>query len=302
MGLKLEAIKLSLRTAREQQVRDIKSRCQIRGEEFIVPREGKTGIQTYLYRPENIGEVLPILVNIHGGAWVGCDALVLDTQSGKFADALSCLVVNLNYKKADVEPLPYCQEEARDVIEYFIDHAAEFGADGTRLAVMGYSAGAQISASAAQMAYDDGYALSAQVLCYPFLDFTCDGGKQAEVSDAMSAMADAGDLFFQNIAKTDPRVSPALRADLSGLAPAIIVACGKDALSVQAGQYHELLTRAGVSSTLLTYPEAYHGFLEVNYPETTDEQESRSPEQAALMCHCEEDIMAHLRKIWTAED
>lgn len=302
MSGKLEMMKLALRVARDQQVRDIKCRCQIRGKELIVPREGKAGVQTYLYHPESGGEALPILVNIHGGAWVGCDALVLDTQSGKLADALGCLVVNVNYKKADVEPLPYCQEEARDVIEYFIDHAAKFGADGTRLAVMGYSAGAQISASAAQMAYDDGYALSAQVLCYPFLDFTCGGGKQAELSDVMSTMADAEDLFFQNIAKTDPRVSPALRTDLSGLAPAILVRCGKDVLAVQAEQYHALLTQAGVPSTLLTYPEAYHGFLEVNYPETTQEQESRSPEQAELMRRCEENIMEQLRKIWTAKD
>ena len=298
MSIKLEAIKFGLRTAREKLVKDIKKRCIICGQEFSVPRSGAKSVQTYLYYPDTPVENMPILVNIHGGAWVGCDALLLDTQSGMYADALGCLVVNVNYTKADVEPLPCCQEQARDVIEYFIDHASEFGADGTRIAVIGYSAGAQISAAAAQMCYDDSYSLNAQILCYPFLDFTCDGGKQTELAASLGSMNDFGKLFFEKISKTDPRVSPALRKELSGLPRAIIVQCGKDGLGVQAKQYHDLLTAAGVPSEILFYPEAYHGFLEVNYPETTQEQESRSPEQAEMMRHCEREIIARLEEIW----
>lgn len=300
MSLEMEAVKLAVRAAREKQVMDIRERCKIQGKEYMVPREGKEAVQVYLYYPAEAKEPMPVLVNIHGGAWVGGDALVLDTQSRELADALGCLVVNLNYKKADERPMPYCQEEARDTIEYFISHGADFQADGKRIAVMGYSAGAQISASAAQMVYDDGYKLSCQILCYPFVDFTYDGGKQTELAEVMKILGEGTAMFFEKAAKDDPKLSPALRSDFSGLSPAIIVSCGRDSLAVQARQYHELLCNAGVSSTLLAYPEAQHGFLEVNYPETVSEQEAKSPEQEAIMRKCEADIMEHLQKIWNA--
>ena len=295
--LRIEALKQAVRASREKQIRDIRKRCPTQGEERLLPRDGKKSIRTYFYKPQNALERAPILVNIHGGAWVGGDALMLDTQSKLLSERLGCFVYNLNYVKADVEPMPYCQEEARDAIEYLIDHASDFGGDASRIAVIGYSAGAQIAASAAQMVFDDGYRLSCQILCYPMVDFTYDGGRQTDLTARLREMEDAGKVFFERISRTNPKVSPALRSDFKGLAPAIIVACGRDSLNVQAEQYHRLLTAAGVSSELLFYPEAIHGFLEVNYPESLP-QEAKSPEQEALMHRCEEDIATRLHAVW----
>ena len=89
----------------------------------MVPRTNDAPVMTYLHRPACGGENLPVVFNVHGGAWVGGDALLLDTQSQEMADRLGCFVVNINYIKADVKPFPYAQYEVRDTVLYFVRHA-----------------------------------------------------------------------------------------------------------------------------------------------------------------------------------
>jgi acetyl esterase len=145
-----------------------------------------------------------VVFNVHGGAWVGGDALLLDTQSQEMADRLGCLVVNINYIKADVKPFPYAQYEVRDTVLYFVRHAQEYGIDTSKLALMGYSAGGHLCACAAQMLAEDGISLSCQVLCYPFLDFTFAGEAHNEMADGMKGI---GEIFFPTLSKIDPLVS-----------------------------------------------------------------------------------------------
>lgn len=157
-----------------------------------MPRENAKPVMTYLYRPAGSGENLPVVFNVHGGAWVGGDALLLDTQSREMADRLGCLVVNINYVKADVKPFPYAQYEIRDTVRYFADHAKEYNLDAQRFAVMGYSAGGHLSACAAQLLQQDGIRLSCQVLCYPFLNLTFQGETDKEMKDTFAGLEAAG--------------------------------------------------------------------------------------------------------------
>lgn len=41
----------------------------------------------------------------------------------------------------DVQPFSYPQEEIRDTVFWFREHAGEYGIDSERFALMGYSAG-----------------------------------------------------------------------------------------------------------------------------------------------------------------
>lgn len=62
----------------------------------MVPRENAKPVMTYLYRPVGGGANLPVVFNVHGGAWVGGDALLLDTQSQEMADCLGVNEIVLN--------------------------------------------------------------------------------------------------------------------------------------------------------------------------------------------------------------
>lgn len=154
----------------------VKKKGPLIGQHFTVPRSGVKSVKTILYCPQkSILDLLPTLFNVHGGAWVGGDATTLDSQSQYIADRLGCFVVNINYTKLDVEPFPYPQQEIRDTVLYFRDHAKEYGIDITRFSLIGYSAGGHLCAGTAILLRDAGFELNSQFLCYPFLDFTSFG-------------------------------------------------------------------------------------------------------------------------------
>ena len=296
MNIKLFFMKWMVKRERRKLLKRL-SALSIKGEKFMVPRTDAAPVLTYLYRPTSGGENLPVVFNVHGGAWVGGDALLLDTQSQQMADRLGCMVVNINYVKADVKPFPYAQFEVRDTVVYFVRHAREYGIDTSRLALMGYSAGGHLCACAAQMLAKDGISLSCQVLCYPFLDFTFGDEENNKMADGMTGV---GEIFFPTLSKTDPLVSPGLLPDenMKKLAPAIIITCGPDQLQPQANRYKERLENAGVPVQLFDYPESLHGFLECNYPETEEDGGAKSPAQKIQCDAAEKDIAQVLLQIW----
>lgn len=300
MSIKLFVLKLAAKKGRKQAVRRVQNLGHVKGQNFMVPRENAKPVMTYLYRPAGGGENLPVVFNVHGGAWVGGDALLLDTQSQEMADCLGAMVVNINYVKADVKPFPYAQYEIRDTVRYFADHAEEYKIDVQRFAVMGYSAGGHLSACAVQLLQQDGIRLSCQVLCYPFLDFTFQGETNNEMKDTMAGLKGLNKVFFPNLEANDPLVSPGLIPEqrLKELPAAIIVTCGQDALKSHADRYAVRLKEAGVCVNMLDYPDSVHGFLECNYPETEDSNEAKSPAQKALCNQCEKDIAQILYEMW----
>ena len=300
MSIKLFLLKLAAKKRRRQAVRRVQSLGHVKGQEFMVPRENAKPVMTYLYHPTGGGENLPVVFNVHGGAWVGGDALLLDTQSQEMADRLGAMVVNINYVKADVKPFPYAQYEIRDTVRYFADHAKKYDIDAQRFAVMGYSAGGHLSACAAQLLQQDGIRLSCQVLCYPFLDFMFQGETNNEMKDTIAGLEGLNKVFFPKLEATDPLVSPGLIPEqrLKELPPAILVTCGQDALKSHADRYAARLEAAGVRVYMLDYPDSIHGFLECNFPETEDNNDAKSPAQKALCDQCEKDIAQILCQIW----
>lgn len=299
MNIKLYFTKLMVKHERKKLIKRLAA-YPTKGEKLMVPRESLPSVTTYLYRPSCKSGHLPVVFNVHGGAWVGGDALLLDTQSQQMADRLGALVVNINYIKADEKPFPYAQFEIRDTVRYFAEHAEVYGMDTSKLTLMGYSAGGHLCACAAQLLRNDGIRLSCQVLCYPFLDFTFGRETQKEIQSELEGIKGLGEVFFPALSDTDPLVSPGIVPDqeLEGLAPAIIITCGQDALKPQADAYKVRLENAGVYVQLLDYPESVHGFLECNFPETEDSNGAKSPEQEVQCKKAEEAIARELQKIW----
>ena len=269
------------------------------GERFMVPRTGRKPVEVILYRPEKPAALpVPVLFNVHGGSWVGGDASQMDTQSKTWAEMLGAFVVNINYTKADDKPFPYMQNEVFDTVLYFAEHASEYGIDKTRFSLIGYSAGGNVCAGVSIMLRDAGFSLNTQVLCYPFLDFHMfDHGGVAGFLDEKTVRL-AMDIYFPGrINRYDPIYSPAAAPDetLRGLAPCEIVACGLDPLNVQAMAYEKRLTEAGVPVALKEYPNAKHGFLEFNWPES---ENAPDPEQKKYRDDAMRYITERLRLHW----
>lgn len=240
------------------------------GQVFFVPRKTEKDVRVRLYRPKDQkDEVLPVLFNVHGGGWVFGDAEGVDLQSQYLSNRLHCLVVNIDYVYADVKPFPYQQIEVRDTVEFFLRYADDFRIIKNKAALIGYSAGGHIAAGASILLRDHGIDLCTQVLCYPFLNFV-----NFDYASYVGINGIAGGIFnrfsdtvlFEYLKKDCLLLSPgeAEPDKLTGLPPAVIIACVGDPLLPQAKSYAEKLTEAGVQCEYREYEQAEHGFMERN--------------------------------------
>ena len=262
---------------------------ETKGERFAVPRENMDPVDVILYRPEKSEGRLPVLFNMHGGAWIGGDAVLMESFCQLLADEIPAFVVNVNYKKSDVHPFPYALTEVADAVKYFAAHADEYGIDAGKMAVGGHSAGAQIAAGAAMKLKEDGVKLAAQMLVYPCTDMTPEG------EEGLMAMIQP--LMFPNGDYKHRWASPALASDeaLTGLCPAIFIECGLDELKPMGIRYAKRLIGAAVPVKVKEYPKALHGFLEVNRPEYNPADPRVTPEQAEYARDCEKYLINELR-------
>lgn len=262
------------------------------GERFVIPRSGSKGIRTILYRPAVGGSNcrLPVLFNMHGGSWVGGDAVMMESFCQMIADNIPAFVVNVNYTKADEEPFPYAMEEVVDAVKFFHSHADEYGIDAGKMAVGGHSAGAQIAAGAAIKLKEEHVGLACQMLVYPCTDMVTDDPSDPFWSDMMR-------IFFPNGGSEHRYMSP-LRAkdeELAGLCPAIFIECGLDELEPMGIAYAKRLMDVAVPVKIKEYPKALHGFLEVNRPDYPAGDERQNPEQEAYCRDCEKYLALELR-------
>ena len=105
-----------------------------------------------------------------------------------------------------------------------------------------------------------------------------------------------GKAFLVNTDIEHRWISPLLAKDeeLSGIAPAIIITCGKDPLKPQGIAYANRLRNLGIKVIYKDYPKAEHGFLEFSQPEY-DGDERRSPKQLEMSKDCEQYLIEELR-------
>ncbi|WP_240679477.1 MULTISPECIES: alpha/beta hydrolase [Nocardia] len=220
-----------------------------------------------VYRPVREDSALPLIAAFHGGGFILGAPDQDDWLLSHLAVGCPAVVVSVDYRLAPEQPVPAPIEDAYDAVPRIVEEAAVWGADPTRLAVLGASAGATLAALTAIKADDLGLPVRAQVLINPQLDWTeqvFEYPSFTENADSPTATP-ANCRAVQRLAlpeSLDPRtISPLHTDNLAGLAPALIQAVGTDPLEDQAPAYADRLRRAGVEVTLTRYPEAVHAFM-----------------------------------------
>lgn len=257
------------------------------------------GTDCIVHIPEGNQKNLPLFIELHGGAWVGGDAVMVDSLCHSISHKTPCVAVNINYKKLDIHPFPYPMEEVITVINHLCSNADKYGIDPHKVVVCGQSAGAHIAAGAAVIAKSRGISLARQILVYPFLDFTgvyynpLPKGKTKEEAEQINR------LYFGNLDMAEVFLSPAVASekDLEGIAPADIILCTKDELRPHGFAYYEKLRRTGISVTLKEYANAVHGFLEINRDDYIAAGDAKSLEQAIYTEDCENYIIDIMKRI-----
>ncbi|OQS13369.1 hypothetical protein B0T36_19885 [Nocardia donostiensis] len=220
-----------------------------------------------IYTP--IGDApFPVVMFFHGGGFVVGG---LDTHDGlcrSLANGATAIVVSVDYPLAPENKFPVPPDVCFGATRWAAANADSFGADSTRIAVAGDSAGGNLAAVVARMARDSGGPdLVFQLLIYPDVDFRRSNASIREFAGRYGNITRDGQHWFMDHylnraeEKLDPRVSPLLAADHSGLPPALVITAEYDALRDEGEEYAEALDRAGVPVTLSRYPGMIHEFL-----------------------------------------
>jgi acetyl esterase/lipase len=224
------------------------------------------GVPARLYVPPEAPPPAPLVVYYHGGGHVEGDLETHDPTCRFLAREAGVRMLAVDYRLAPEHPFPAAVEDAVAAYRHAAAHAADLGADPARIAVAGDSAGGNLAAVVAQETARDEAPPAFQLLIYPVVDFTRERDSYALFADGF-LLTRAKIRWYRDRylpddeAASDPRASPLLREDLTGLAPAHITTAGFDPLRDEAEEYASRLREAGVPVTLRRYPGAAHGHV-----------------------------------------
>ena len=256
--------------AARRQLRDLPRRSfhpELRVEDRAI--DGPAGpINIRIYWPPTSDAMPPVVVFFHGGGFVVGD---LDTHDGtcrQHAVGASAVVVSVEYRLAPEHPYPAAIDDAWAALLWVAEHGSEIGADTSRLAVAGDSAGGNISAVIAQRSRDeDGPPIRFQLLWYPATlwdsslpSFSENAGAPVLDSAAVAAFSRyyAGEI---DLFDPPPGIAPGRAANLADLPAAYIAVAGLDPLRDDGMRYGELLAAADVPVEVHNAESMVHGYL-----------------------------------------
>ena len=218
--------------------------------------------------PGSLRSCPPVTMYFHGGGFAVGDLDTHDGTARQHAVAAGTVVVSVDYRLAPEHPYPAAVDDVWAATRWVADNADSFGADGSRLAVAGDSAGGTLSAVVAQLARDnDGPPITFQLLWYPSTMWDNSLPSFAENADAPVLDKSAIEAFTRwyagevDLANPPAGLAPGRAADLSGLPPAYIAVAGHDPLRDDGARYAELLSAAGVTVDLHCADTLVHGYL-----------------------------------------
>jgi acetyl esterase len=209
----------------------------------------------------------PLIVYFHGGGWVFGDLTLGDWVCSTVACDLPATVVSVDYRLAPTHPFPAGLDDCYHALGWASENAAALGADGTRLGVMGDSAGGNLAAVMCLLARDrGGPEIGHQALMYPAVDGRAASAlSEPNVKPVVLSVADMraflGLYLGSDGDPADWRVSPLLAPDHRRLPPALVQLAGHDPLHDEGARYAAALRDAGVPVTVAEHPTMPHGFV-----------------------------------------
>jgi acetyl esterase len=216
-----------------------------------------------IYRPEGDG-VVPTVVMFHGGGWVIGDLDTHDNTARALCRDCRAVVVSVDYRLAPEAPFPAAVEDAVAATRWAAANTDFLG--GGALAVAGDSAGGNLAAVVCQQ-LRSGPTIAAQLLIYPGVDVA--GEYLSREENGVGYFLDTATMvwFMQQYATpdhfADPRLSPLLHEDLTGLPPAVVVTAEFDPLRDEGEAYATRLERAGVPVSARRFDAMIHGFFDM---------------------------------------
>ena len=132
-------------------------------------------VKLFIVKPTGITGTLPAFMFFHGGGWVLGDFPTHQRFVRDIVVSSGTAAVFVEYSRSPEVKYPVAIEEAYAATKWIAANGAEVGIDGKRLAVVGNSAGGNITAAVTLMAKNKkGPQIKLQVLFWPVTDSNFD--------------------------------------------------------------------------------------------------------------------------------
>jgi len=231
-----------------------------------------------IYMRNDAAGLQPVIVNIHGGAWVYGSKDIYRYYCMSLAQR-GFTVVNINYRLAPENVFPSALEDVNAALGFIAENGLKYSADRDRVILTGDSAGAQIASHyAAVFSNPDFAALYDFIL--PAVRIKALGLNCGIYDAASMSGADLDDLFMSYAGTLNCEITPEKAEQLdvlkyidSRFPPSFVMTAEHDFLKDKAGPMYELLKKNSVPAVLKVYgsadqPEISHVFhVNMNLPE-----------------------------------
>jgi acetyl esterase len=233
--------------------------------------DGAIVLRTYspLGKPER---VLPGIVFFHGGGWVAGSLESHDGLCRRLANESGCRIIAVDYRLAPEHPFPHALDDGLAAFRHIARNPKVFGIDPKRLGIAGDSAGGTLAAAICRLARDApkeagkiAPAIAFQLLICPILDIHGESAARRELADGyfldrQTLLRDLEHYCPDSALRADPRLSPLLADDFSGLPPAFIHTGQFDPFGDEGEAYAGKLSEAGVAVHGRVHPGMIHYF------------------------------------------
>ncbi|KAL8801162.1 MAG: hypothetical protein Q9182_004667 [Xanthomendoza sp. 2 TL-2023] len=262
------------------------------------PGSTKGTVSLYFYLPQDFDPKrrrYPVVVNFHGGGFTIGSA----TDDGRWASIVlkntAAIFVSVEYRLAPEYAFPVAVEDGCDAVLHLAANCEEYGIDPRRIALSGFSAGANLAFTVPLMlncwrnrtdSKDcpalSSYKIISIISLYPILDYRGDrASKRAACERPDKAIPSILTNLFDAAYMPDPSnisspfASPAA-APSNMLIQALpgesigLYCCQWDMLHAEGLAFAERLKSLGKKVEYETIPEAVHGFDKLPNPVTVD--------------------------------
>jgi acetyl esterase len=210
-----------------------------------------------IYRAEASERAAPLVLHLHGGAFVGGtleDGAVVSTLLARSG----AVVVSADYPLAPEHPFPGALEASYRALVHLRDHRSDFAAKSSRLYVAGEESGGNLASALALMARDQLCPpLAGQILLSPMLDpcLATSSIRKAEAGAVGCKWADGWHGYLGTADKAShPYAAPLGSSRLGHVAPALVLTGEDDPMRDESLRYAERLAGCGVCAKSVVLP------------------------------------------------
>lgn len=236
-------------------------------DDLLIPGGDRT-LPVRIYKPDSLSPC-PILIYLHGGGWVLGGLDQSDSVCRRLAKQGECIVISVDYRLAPENKFPAALEDSLLVLDWVFKNGVKMGGDPSRLGIAGGSAGGTLATVACLSAFQQGFPpITFQILFNPVTNLAkMDTESHRRYGEGgfgitTQALRRRRDQYLEvKDQKYDPRVSPLLTEDLSGLPPALILTAEFDPLRDEAEEYAARLEDTGIKVRCVRYLGVTHGFF-----------------------------------------